>query len=837
MKKFLPVLLFFLLALALLPAVPAKAGTTINSVTIYTWYQDANNPYEEYQVSKAKVGDWVKVVLRISQFTSVTLTVKDPVGNVLPVKPTTACTTSPCTWWFNTTNQAGLYQLDFYVNQTTHYYYNFLVENWRILDYSISLPTVKMVLPDGTIVDVIKLPSSDLNGSLSIDVDSSLTQPFNVTVAIGSTTLGKVVVYPHGKSPCSISLPFIVNGKGYITLGKASYTISVLPWKVSTNVVQSSTYYAVPEGGFPFADFTVYGTLPSSVTIGSAISITGASVTVAPKSGYTRLGTGFYAPVALSFDGVFMLSTTPNGTPILYNLSSSSSLSLSKFKGNLPSIGTHTMSFGVVPLNYLASPSFLTGAASVAKEDASVTVLPGGVFSLAIKDAELSVGKTATVVVNWDRSSTGSWLVSGDTIRTPIDVKILIGSDLYNEAFSSIAGKNGTKTNITVSVPAVKYTYNSVIGTATASLYVAGTSVATNSTGIPYKFAGYHVILYRGGSIWTPPASGIMVDVYSSGTKVASVNATKADFYVFTYPSAKFSVSQQLDPVSKLVGSADAASSLGNIADVQLNLNLQVVLPKDKAYIPKSYTGAIGVALLAPLDVGTYKLWNGLNAVTDPIANSTDVFISWDSSAKDYATITVNTKGTYVISYKADNKGAAFPDNTVIAYIYDTTGKNITVLKSSLVDNPGYYTTIDYIGNNTIKVYVKTVAPFPIVSGKSIILTVSPSSLKLVGYKNAEKTSPYNDYQFYLNDGGYVLYQLPTGGTEQQVVVNATAMVPVDLSPTVPEYDFTHSVLMTFKTVAPSAPTGVIAGVSTDMIILVLTVIILAVAIYYLIKK
>jgi len=66
--------------------------------------------------------------------------------------------------------------------------------------------------------------------------------------------------------------------------------------------------------------------------------------------------------------------------------------------------------------------------------------------------------------------------------------------------------------------------------------------------------------------------------------------------------------------------------------------------------------------------------------------------------------------------------------------------------------------------------------------------------------------------------------------------VNATATIPVDLTPAVSEYDFTHSVSQTFKvTGAPSISGAPVIG--TDVIILLLTVIILGAAIYFLVKK
>ncbi|MGC9020847.1 MAG: hypothetical protein ACP5KE_06535 [Candidatus Methanodesulfokora sp.] len=840
MRKLLfPVFLLLLLVLASV-AIPTKAAT-INHVTIYSWYQDENSPYEEYIISRAKVGDYIKVELYISFFTSVSLSVKDPRGRSLVVKPTTACTTSPCTFWFNTTSQSGQYTLDFLIDGATHYYYYLPVDEWKILSYSVDLPLIQMKDSAGNTINVIKVPSSDYNGTLTITVESSLSQPFIVGVdedysaeIIGTSP----VVYPHGKGQVTVKVPFIVNGKGYFTLGKVKYHWSAYPVNAYAFVYLSDVYYAIPADGFPFADFSVAGTLPSSVTIGSAVTITGANVSVTPASGYTRLGTGFYGPVALMFDGVPMIATMANGTVVIYNLSASSDISLSKFKGSLPTIGSHTMQFGVVPLNNIDNPVFLSGKSTTAAKSGSVTVAGGGTFSIAIKDPALSVGNPATLFVKWDRSSVASWLYNGDSIPISLDARVLIGSDVYNEVFFSLTGKNGTAVNATVKAPAVKLDYTSVLGSATCAVYSGSTQLATNSTGISYKFAGYHFTLYRDGKIWTPPATGIIISIYSDGGLIKTVNATSSDFYVYTKPSITAKAFKRLDPASVLKGSVSASSPVGNITEVALDLKVYATMPKDKAYIPSEYTGNIGVALVLNADVGTYKLYNSFNVVTDPVANSTDVVITWDDASKTVATISVNKKGTYVISYTANNGGAKYPDDFTIAYIQDMNKNNLTQIKTKLFVNPGYYTTIEWMGDNKIKIYVKTTSPFALVPGGRITLKVQPTMLQLVNYTKAQKITSFNDYEFYLDDGGYVIYKLPAApaGTEQSITVNATATIPVDLSPVIAEYDFTHSVSQTFKITGGYAPAAV-PGISTDMLIVLATIIVILVAIYIYIKK
>jgi len=840
-RKLFPFLLSFALLLALFtPALPTKA---INTVTIYVWYQDSTHPYAEYVTTNVKTGDYVKMYADLSDeadFQSVTVSVTDPYGKSITVIPSTAQTSPVGDWKFNVTS-AGQYTIKFHIVYTTgsftDKYYYLQVNEWGIKSYSIDVPLVKTAMGD-----VIAVPSADKNGTVTIEVDSSVAQPFKIRVMEGyarAELAESDVIAPNGQSSVKVTLPFIINGKGIFTVGQVRYDIFVVPVN-GYSVWVSKDYIAIPQDGMPYADFVVSGTLPTSVTIGSPISITGAKVTVNSASGYTRAGKGFFAPLAVRFDNKYMLSTYANGTAKIYNLSDTVSLSLDKFVGSLPDIGTRTMYVGPVPLNEINGPYyFLAGATSVAYKSASnVVVNGGGTFSIAIKNEKLKVGDSASVNITWDRKAVGSWLVNGDSISLPIEAQVLIGSDIYNDGFGTIVGKNGTFASKVISVPPVKYTASAIQSSATAKLFSSGNLLATNSTGIPYSFAGYHVTMLRDGSLYTAPASGIVVDVYHAGSKVASLNITSgSDFYLYTYDSITLQVTKQLDPVTKLQGSVDVKGAIGTITDVSLNLKTYTATPKDKEYVPEGYTSAISAVIGASLDVGTYKLKNNLNALSDPVANSTKVLITWDDATKKSATLSVNEKGYYVISFKADNSGNAYTDGMDALWIQDLSGKNITNVKISTFVNPGYFTTIEYIGNNQIKVYVKSSSsPFPLVAGKKIKLTVSPASLKLADYKNAEKVNSFDDYNFYLNDGGYVIYNLPAiGGAEQTITVNATAVVPVDLSPSIPEYDFTHSVSQAFK-ITGGAVSGVPA-VGADVLIIIAIIAVLAIALFYVLKK
>ncbi|RSN78325.1 hypothetical protein [Candidatus Methanodesulfokora washburnensis] len=840
-RKLFPFLLSFALLLALFtPALPTKA---INTVTIYVWYQDATHPYAEYITTNVKTGDYIKMYADLSDeinFRNVTVYVIDPYGKFVTVKPSTVQTANTGYWYFNVTS-AGQYTIMFHIGDTTgtyvDKYYYLQVNEWGIKSYSIDVPLVKTAMGD-----VIAVPGADKNGTVTIEVDSSVAQPFVIKVVEDYAWVKLAqspVIAPNGQSSVKVTLPFIINGKGIFTVGQVKYDIFVVP-NNGSSVWVSKDYIAIPEDGMPYADFVVYGTLPTSVTIGSPISITGAKVTVNSASGYTRAGKGFFAPLAVKFDNKYMLSTYANGTAKIYNLSDAVSLSLDKFVGSLPDIGTRTMYVGPVPLNAINGPYyFLAGATSVAYKSASnVVVNGGGTFGIAIKNVNLKVGDSASVNITWDRRTIGSWLVNGDSISLPVEAQVLIGSDIYNDGFDTIVGKNGTFASKVISVPPVKYTASAIQAVATAKLLSSGNVLATNSTGIPYSFAGYHVTMLRDGSPYTAPASGIVVDVYHAGSKVASLNITSgSDFYLYTYDSITLKATKQLDPVTKLQASVDAKGTIGTITDVSLNLKTYTATPKDKEYVPEGYTGSISAVIGASLDVGTYKLKNNLNALSDPVANSTKVLITWDDTTKKSATLSVNEKGYYVISFKADNSGKAYTNGMDAVWIQDLSGKNITNVKISTFVNPGYFTTIDYIGNNQIKVYVKSSSsPFPLVAGKKIKLTVSPTSLKLADYKNAEKVNSFDDYSFYLDDGGYVIYNLPSAaGAEQTITVNATALVPVDLSPSIAEYDFTHSVTQTFK-VTGGAVSGAPA-VGADVLIILAIIVVLAIALYLVLKK
>ena len=281
-----------------------------------------------------------------------------------------------------------------------------------------------------------------------------------------------------------------------------------------------------------------------------------------------------------------------------------------------------------------------------------------------------------------------------------------------------------------------------------------------------------------------------------------------------------------------------ASSPVGNISEVVLNLKVYSVMPKDRAYIPADYTGDIGVAMLFNANVGIYKLYNNLNAITDPVANSSDVVVAWDSPSKTSATVIVNKNGTYVISYTANNGGAKYPDDFTIAYIQDANRNNLTQIKTKLFTNPGYYTTIDWLGENKIKIYVRTTSPFPLVEGERMTLKVQPSLLRLVNYTKAQKINPFNDHEFYLNDGGYVIYELPYvhAGAEQSIEVNATATAPVDLSPVIAKYVFSHSVTQAFRLMGGYAPAGVPA-ISAEILIVLATIIVILAIAYIYIKK
>jgi hypothetical protein len=839
MKRFL-LPIFLVLSLLLITAFPVKAGT-VTSYQTYVWY-GSGSAYEEYATTNIKAGDYVKMRFDISSFTNVANpTVTDPVGNSIPVKNST-WTVSPYYLWFNTTIP-GTYTVSITVDNVVQTY-TIQVGSWAINSYNIYVKDVdgqqkapaKMKSPSG---DIYVAPAffSPTNGSITVEVAGSLAQPFSVQVKYGSTLLGSsTTVYPHGQSAVSVTIPIIEASSTIISLGKVQYSITILPAVASSLSITTSPVYFVPADDFSVGTITYSATLPSSVTIGSSFTISSNSASVSTTK--TVVGDGnLYAPLLLQVDSGYMVPVDSSGNYMIFPISGD--ITLSKFRGTLPSVGSRTMAVGPMPLSALLSGNYrflMDSAGTILKKSGTVTVNPGGTFYVQINNPNLTVGQQANVLVKWDRKSVDSWLLSGDKIDLQVDVKVLIGSSVYNEAFAKISGLNGTLTNTTVAVAPVKYNHTALTGSATVQvLTMTGGLLASNSTSIPYYFSGYHIQLLLDGQPYTPPASGLPVEIYSGGSLLFTINMTSSEAYVYTLPSITVKADKTIGAV-RVTGEATATSKPNAMQNVQLNLKMTTAAIGDTEYIPAGYTGDINVAIKATLDVGTYKLKNYLTAKTDPVATGS-ILISWDDSTKKTATISVQTPGTYVITYVANNGTNAYTASPLVE-IYDSyMSKKIAGVKAVLVSSPGYSVKIDQI-NNTVKISISA-AKGALPLADKIKVKVSPTSLRLVQYVKAERVSAWDDYTFLMDKDGYLIYEvpMPSAGVKQTVTINANATYPVDLSPAISQYSWSETYAATFE-ITGAAVAGVpAAGIPLDYLLLIVLALVLAVAVIFAFKR
>lgn len=859
--------LFFVIALLaaflFVTVKPVSATPVFTGVSYYAWWPGDGN----YSTTNFKVGDHVMAEFNITNFTyAKVLYVKAPDGTSLPFKNSTA-TQSPFYVWFNLTSLQGTYTIvvnatDTATN-TSAVYTGTVVAN----PYSITTMSLKVRDIDGNLADPYTLYtlsgeiaaapvffSKNYNGSITLEGTVSVATPFKIQVVSGSTVLyDSGWIHPKGSSYLSKAIDYIISDDNMALLGYNNIEVKVVPYVSVPSAVASKAIYFIPAEDFTVADLSVNGTVASTTLhVGDTITVNGIAATISSPA-KTLVGGDLALPMVFRFVSASktadMYPVDSNGHKLVFIIpkSSTTSISASKFLGDLPTLGDNTLKIFPITLSTYFSDNYnmmVDKSGKYVGTSSSVTVLPDGTFSIKIvnstNEEPEEVHPTDTIYANVTWSRNGYWIYKGDSYSINLMADTEMAGSVYHKGYGTITAANDTQASVSIKLEPFNKTYVSLVGSAIPKLYVkygTTTSLLASGSAVSYKFAGYNIEFTYNGQPYTPP-SGIPIELsfYENGVKIYSENVTSSAAYFYS-DKGPITVKAvvHLNSITTLEGSANLAGEYGSVTNVVVPLSTKSISVGPYEYVPKDYTGKISVAIKASLqpDV-TYKLYNNLTAESDPVANSPDVTITWDDAAHTVATVLVSKAGDYIITYDASG---TYENDKPIAVIKDTQGNVISEVKLKLISDPGYYVRMDPISGNEIKIYVvKGSGAMPLVIGKNIQVDVNAPNLVLVKAVNATRVNSWSDYSWYITPGGYVVYKIPSGGAGQDVLVNVTMTVPTDLSPAISEYDWTTSVAQVFK-VAPGPTIGPIAGVSGTTLLVVVALLLIALGVYFAIRE
>jgi hypothetical protein len=850
-RFFPPLLLFFVLLLLLVPATEVRAAPSFTSMTIYVWWQGDGN----FTPSQVLVGDRVMLKFTVTGFTRIySPVVKDPQGNVLPTKNST-WTVSPYYLWFNTTSLAGRYTVSVTANDTSTNTITTYNSEVFVYPYQTAVALMKGLDVDGNSADFYTLPTPsgnikvsatfftvNKNGTVTASVPCSAATPFMLKLMSGSNLIAKTDwIHPKGVQTISVTFNYPVANSTHVLYGKNDFTLQVVPYYGTAPSVSLGSVYFVPADSFTPVSVSFAATVPSSAKVGDLFNVTPQMKITSSKK---LVGSTPAYPVVLNFvspqkSAIMWPSNSTGGKLLLLN---NTQAQISKFVGELPVIGSNTLEVYPVTLKSFLAGQFakiVDSSGQYKYASATVKILPDGTFSISVLNstgkvpAEVHADEPLFMNITWTRNK--YWIYSGDSYSIPVIADVEISSYAYHKGMATLTASNGTTAKLQVRLDPVNRTFStlSASGTPYLKLKATGDTLATGSS-LNYKFAGYNVKFMFQGQPYTPSSSApINLKLFYNNEKIYETNVTSSYIYLYTV-KGPVSLSAECKPtaLSKLYGSASLSGVYGSTTDVVVPLSSVSIQVGPYEYIPKAYTDKISVAIRASLQPDiVYSLYNNLTALTDVFVDSSAVSVSWDAN-KNVATITTTTAGTYTFTYDATG---TYVDNMPIATIKDQKGNLISQVRLKLVEAPGYDIKIEPIGSDKIKLYiVKATGAFPLVAGKSIRLDVGPSALILVKAVNATRVTSLSDYSWYIEPGGYLIYQIPAGNIGAKVLVSANATLPLDFSPALSLYNW---VISSQYEVSVSPTPTVLPGVPTGTALFALTLLLVFAAIYVVLKK